>query len=81
VATAAECRITIDKITRCSNDGAILADELSKGRYTAFKSKLPSWWKIDTSPARIPPSILRWIAQPTADHELGEKILRDLSQQ
>jgi hypothetical protein len=78
VATAAGSLVTIEKITRCSNTGSELADELSKGRFRSFKSKLPDWWTIANEPAKIPPSILAWIAWPTADHELGEKILHDI---
>jgi hypothetical protein len=73
------CTVTIDKITRVSNDGAILADELSKGRFSAFKSKLPQGWVVRQEPAWIPPSILAWIAVPSADHELGDKILGDIA--
>jgi hypothetical protein len=73
------CTITIDKITRVSNNGAILADELSKGRFSAFKSKLPQGWVVRQEPAWIPPSILAWITVPSADHELGDKILRDIA--
>ncbi len=79
IAAAAGCAVTIDKIQRISNDGAILADELSKGRFTSFKRKLPSGWQIKLEPAWIPPSILAWIAVPSSDHELGDKILRDIA--
>jgi hypothetical protein len=78
LATAAGCRVTIDKITRCSNDGAILADELSKGRHAAFRAKLPSSWTVNTDPAWIPVSILAWIADPAVDLDLGGKIINDL---
>jgi hypothetical protein len=79
IAAKAGCTVTIDKITRVSNDGAILADELSKGRFTTFKSKLPDGWTIRQEPAWIPPSILAWIALPTADHNLGDKIISDIT--
>jgi hypothetical protein len=78
VSSAAECLVTIDKITRCSDTGSELADELSKGRFQAFKRKLPPSWPINTEPAWIPRSILAWIAQPSVDTNLGEKILRDI---
>ena len=78
IAAKASCTVTIDKITRVSNDGAILADELSKGRFTTFKSKLPEGWTIRQEPAWIPPSILAWIALPAADHNLGDKIISDI---
>jgi hypothetical protein len=78
VATAAGCQLTIQKITRCSNTASELADELSKGRFAAFKRKLPADWTITLEPARIPVSILAWIALPKMDTELGDKILRDI---
>jgi len=78
IAAATGCRVTIDKIKRCSNDGSILADELSKGRFAAFKRKLPNDWEVSLDPAWIPPSILAWIADPVEDHSLGDKILDDI---
>jgi hypothetical protein len=78
VAAAIGCTVTIDKITRCSNDGATLADELSKGRFVAFRNKLPADWTVDRDPAWIPPSILGWIHQPRDNPLLGEQILADL---
>ena len=79
VAAHVGCRVAIEKITRCSNTGSILADELSKGRFLAFRQKLPSDWPINMEPAWIPPSILAWIAVPSVDHQLGDKILKDLA--
>jgi hypothetical protein len=79
VATAAGCPVSIEKITRCSNTGSELADELSKGRHAAFRRKLPADWLIHPSPAWIPPSILYWIAMPQVDHDLGDRILADLA--
>jgi hypothetical protein len=79
VTAAAGCRLTIEKVARCSNTGAELADELSKGRFGAFKRKLPANWVIRTEPARIPASILAWIAVPTVEYNLGDKILHDLN--
>ncbi len=78
IAAATGCRITIDKIKRCSNDGSILADELSKGWFAAFKRKLPDHWEVSLNPAWIPPSILAWIADPVEDHSLGDRILDDI---
>jgi len=78
IATAFGSLVHIQKITRCSDDGSILADELSKGRFIAFKQKLPSNWIINQEPAWIPPSILAWIALPTVDPDLGDRILRDI---
>jgi hypothetical protein len=76
VSTAAGCPVTIEKITRCSESE--LADELSKGRFLAFKRKLPTNWIINAEPAWIPRSILAWIARPGVDLDLGDNILRDI---
>jgi hypothetical protein len=78
IAATTGCRVDIKKVTRCSNDGSILADELSKGRFAAFKRKLPDSWEISPAPAWIPPSILKWIAVPQADRNLAEKIMDDI---
>ena len=78
VATHAGCPVSIEKITRCSNTGSELADELSKGRYDAFKRKLPPSWETNLSPAWIPTSILAWIARPTADNQLGDRIIEEI---
>ena len=79
IAAAIGCTFTVDKITRCSTTGAILADELSKGRFAAFRAKLPPQWVIDAEPAWIPPAILKWIHNPVVDPGLGDAILRDMS--
>jgi hypothetical protein len=79
IAAAIGCTFTVDKITRCSTTGAILADELSKGRFAAFRAKLPPQWALDAEPAWIPPAILKWIHNPVADPGLGDAILRDMS--
>jgi hypothetical protein len=78
VCAAIGCRLTIDKITRCSSTGAILADELSKGRFEAFLRKRPVHMRLPTEPASIPPAILAWVARPRADNSLGAKVLADL---
>ncbi len=78
IAATTGCRVDIRKITRCSNDGSILADELPKGWFAAFKRKLPDSWEISAEPAWIPPSILKWITVPQVDSRLGEKIMNDI---
>jgi hypothetical protein len=70
--------VAIEKITRRSDTGAILADELSKGRMRQFWSLKPDDWTLPIDPAWIPPSILQWIADPVPTPDLGDRILRDL---
>jgi len=78
VAAGIQCQLTITKITRCSNTAAVLADELSKGRFQAFRRKLPNSWELPADPASIPPSLLYWVAKPTRDEMLGQRILADI---
>jgi hypothetical protein len=80
IAAAIGCTFTVDKITRCSTTGAILADELSKGRFAAFRAKLPHSWVLNLEPAWIPPAILQWIHNPIVNPDLGDAILRDMQQ-
>ena len=78
VAAAIGCTVTIDKITRCSDDGSILADLLSKGKVREFHDTTPRSWAMDADPAWIPPSILSWIHNPQEDDSLGGRILTDM---
>ncbi|MFO0003546.1 MAG: hypothetical protein ACK559_20695 [bacterium] len=41
---------------------------------------MPADWQLPVEPAAIPASILQWIADPTPQPHLGDKILADLSQ-
>jgi hypothetical protein len=70
--------VYIEKITRRTGDEAVLADELSKGKFGNFLRRLPADFRLPESPAWIPPAILAWIADPTDDPNLGEKILSNL---
>jgi hypothetical protein len=78
LAAALGAVVSIEKVTRRSDTGAILADELSKGRFSRFKEQLPPNWNIPLEPAAVPPAILQWIADPTPQPHLGDKILGQL---
>jgi hypothetical protein len=80
VAAALGSTVDIQKITRRSDDGPILADELSKGKFNRFLNRLPENFVLPPEPAWIPPSILAWIADPQSSPDLGDKILSDLKQ-
>jgi hypothetical protein len=70
--------VSIEKITRRSDTGAILADELSKGKLRRFRDRLPDNWALPIEPATIPTAILQWIADPKPQPHLGDKILDEL---
>ena len=78
IAAALGVSVYIEKITRRTGDEAVLADELSKGKFSNFLRRLPTDFRLPESPAWIPPAILAWIADPTDDPNLGEKILNNL---
>jgi hypothetical protein len=80
VAAGIGCRFTIEKITRCSTPGAIMADSLSKADFNNFRrTALAASWPLQVGPSWVPPAILAWLADPVADEDLGNKILRQLS--
>jgi hypothetical protein len=79
LAAAFGSTVAIEKITRCSNIDAELADHLSKGDFARFYQDWPAHRDRALNPAWIPPAILAWIDSPTADPELGEKILKQIS--
>ncbi len=79
VAAAIGCTCTIDKITRCSDNNAELADYLSKANFAAFWSNWPADRPRTPEPAWIPPAILAWIDKPEVDHQLGDKILSQIA--
>jgi hypothetical protein len=81
VADALDCRVELVKVRRCSDTGPELADLLSKGLFCKFaEHAAEAGWPLLPLPAAVPASIVRWIANPTADDQLGQKILSDLAE-
>jgi hypothetical protein len=74
VAAAAGARVCISKITRCSSEGAIIADHISKAEFAAMRLAATSS-SLDQEPATIPPPLLLWAQKPTPDPDLGHRIL------
>ena len=72
VTSTARCTLAL---CRCSGLGEVAADALSKGDWSTAWMSMPL--KQD-DPGRIPVSLLKWIADPTPDLELGSKILSDM---
>jgi len=59
--------------------GPVLADLLSKGQFCKFKEyAAEEGWALDLLPAQVPAAVLAWVANPTADDFLGQRILADL---
>ena len=80
VAAGLGCKFTIEKITRCSGAGAVMADCLSKADFNGFRrTALEAGWGLDVGPGRIPGSVLRWLENPVVDDQLGGTILREMA--
>ena len=69
------CNIFITKVARCSTQGALAADLLSKGDIKTFYELCPD---SPMDPLRIPVSLLIWLNAPRVDYQLGERIAEEL---
>ncbi|MBM3938748.1 MAG: hypothetical protein FJ333_08890 [Sphingomonadales bacterium] len=79
VAASLGTQLFIEKVTRCSNEGATMADLLSKGKLTRFRSMAEATgWTLPVLPARVPKTVLAWVADPREDDNLGEEILNEM---
>jgi len=80
VAAGIGCRVTIEKIRRCSNTGAKMADALSKADFKKFWSIADNTpWELFEQPMAVPASLLAWLANPVEDDDFGEKLLRNIA--
>ena len=80
IAAAINCRVEVEKITRCSNPYAVMSDNLSKGKFKDFLSLAKE--ESDHIPidmAWIPFALKEWVAAPVEDDLLGHKILLEIS--
>ena len=69
------CEIFITKVARCSTQGALAADLLSKGDIRAFYELCPN---SPVDPLRIPGTLLLWLNAPRVDYQLGARIAEEL---
>ncbi len=82
VAAAIGCRLEVVKITRCTGDGAKMADQLSKARFAQFRqTAADAGWELRTSPAAIPAVLLSWLDKPFPCDGLGGEILKEIGAQ
>ena len=81
VAAGLGCQVELCKITRCSNEGALMADFISKGALSRFRSLADSTegFKCPRLPLPVPLALLRWVTSPSPDFNLGHAILRELA--
>jgi hypothetical protein len=80
IAAGIGCRLFVEKITRCSNAGAVMADALSKADFRKFRSVSQSQEVgAAVEPAAVPGQLLAWLANPVEDDQLGPRLLRELA--
>jgi len=80
VAASLNIKIEIEKITRCSNTGAQLADYLSKADFNSFRqTATTASWQLEVEPARITGTLLQWLDKPTVDFDLATKLIREIA--
>ena len=75
VAVALRCKAFVVEVTRCSTEGSLAADSLSKSDFKKFFAVIP---EAEEKPRKVPGSFLRWLARPTEDMELGKKVVMEL---
>ena len=83
VAAFLGCQVQIAKITRCSGPFASMADALSKGDFCRFRgisTSVPGL-RLPTLPLTVPLPIMEWVAAPTPDWALGDRLVDLLRQQ
>ena len=72
--------MVVEKVTRCSTAGAVLADLASKGRCKEmFQYAGAQGWRLDATPAAVPEVLLKWVCLPAVDDELGHRVLQYLA--
>ena len=83
VAAGIGCRVDVVKITRCSIPLADMADALSKNALQRFWSAADrgGGFGLPLFPAPVSPVLLRWVADPKADEDLGDRLLQELQRQ
>ena len=77
VAKGLNTRVHIQKITRCSDVGALAADALSKADFGAFRRIMP---EHNRSMEVVPRQLVRWLRDPNVDMNLGVNILKEMAQ-
>jgi len=80
VAAGIGCRVTIEKIRRCTHPAAKMADALSKGEFKTFWQLADNTpWELFEEPMVAPSTLLAWVANPAVDEDLGQRLLQEIA--
>ena len=69
-------KVSVVKTKRCSSEGELAADALSKGDWLKSKLYMPD---KNIEPKYVPRVLLRWLNNPVPDLDLGQKVLSEIS--
>ena len=82
VAAGLGCHVDILKVTRCSGQGAILADLISEASFSEFRQRSREWgMEMEAAPASIPKVLMEWVCLLRPDDKLGQRLLMHLAQE
>ena len=80
VSCALNCRVDIAKVQRCSDNGSIMADALSKAEFLKFQEVATSTGIIMTERGfPVPEALLQWVNNPENNWQLGRQIIDSIS--
>ena len=73
------CKIGVEKITRCSEPLAVMADCLSKDTFDKFWRKVYALGlDLLLDFARVPSKLTKWVQQPVEYDELGDRLVQQI---
>ena len=74
------CKIGVEKITRCSEPLAVMADCLSKAAFDKFwrEAYALGGLGLPLDFARVPSELTKWVQRPVEDDDLGDRLVRQL---
>ena len=70
------CKVYVKKTKRCSGQGEVAADALSKGDWDQAWAGIPDKAR---DPGYIPRTLIMWIMNPVPDLQLGQRVLKEMS--
>ena len=69
-------KVSVVKTKRCSGEGELAVDALSKGDWVKTRLYIPD---KNIEPEFVPRVLLRWLNNPVPDLDLGQKALSEMS--
>ena len=82
VAAGIGCRFDVEEVTRCSSPLAVMADALSKAKFSKFwqQAYALGGLGLPLEPLRVPLALRVWLEDPVPSVDLGQRLLRELGE-